>query len=79
MAMARACDACGDELKGGRFMEVHMRLLQTSESQELGQLEGHYGAYCPACIKNGAAIQDLVGRFTKYPQPGLKQRIKARA
>lgn len=65
--MARKCDACGNPLPNGSYVEIGIRRLSTLENNSQDDKGSVYGDYCAECIENGNAIRDALASMIEEP------------
>lgn len=71
--MARICDACERliEQKNDEYLELHVRVLDSTEDSDQDSKSDCYADFCDGCIANGAAITYVLTRldWTLEPRP----------
>jgi len=63
--MARICESCNKliEQKDDEYLEVTLRILDSTEGAGEDAKGQAYGDFCDACVSDGSAVRILVKRI----------------
>lgn len=63
----RRCEVCKKPIEKNKFLQVSIRLMDSTLNDEQDTNDEQYGDYCQSCVHSGAAIADLIsGLKDKY-------------
>jgi hypothetical protein len=66
MSLTRKCAACGEMVRRAQYIELIVRVLTTSGSEDQNPIEQAYDDYCDGCVLDGSAVADLLRALAKY-------------
>jgi hypothetical protein len=71
--MARICDACRCVIDqaNDEYLELQVRVLDTTEDTNQDQRAQAHGDYCDTCVHDGSALKQLLAEvdWTLVPRP----------